>query len=177
MCSAPSGEDWSGKHFGTGAGGTCKPSLETHGQAGGREEVTLFVKGFCSAFTVQLLYMCPANTRLHDRTSFFWLAEFCRRSLTSQCLPHPLHGKFLWRSTLPRTWCGTSASWRAKWRGWNAAFAPQNYSVSFSSLCTPALLQNPSTILGPVVNTHNKAYYAKHSIHTVLRTIFGSIFR
>lgn len=90
--------------------------------------------------------------------SSFWLAGFCRRSLTSQCQPRPLHVKFRWRLTLRRTWCGISASWRVKWRGSNAAFALQSSSVSpclITHACTPALLHQHSLsaiILQPEAN-------------------------
>lgn len=43
MCVAPAWEDWSGKHSGTGAGGTGQPALEAHGQTWGREKVMSLV--------------------------------------------------------------------------------------------------------------------------------------
>lgn len=140
MCAAPAWEDWSGKHSGTGAGGTGQPALEAHGQTWGREKVMwsfLFLMLFYTTWK-----MCVSWS--HNFTSSFWFAGFCRRSLTSQCQPRLLHVKFPWRLTLPRTWCGISASWRVKWRGWSAVSALQNYSVSpclITHTCTPALTQ------------------------------------
>lgn len=139
MCAAPAWEDWSGKHSGTGAGGTGQPALEAHGQTWGREKVmwSFFI---LNAF---LHHLKNVSWSLNF-TSSFWFAGFCRRSLTSQCQPRLLHVKFPWRLTLPRTWCGISASWRVKWRGWSAVSALQNYSVSprlITHTCTPALTQ------------------------------------
>lgn len=78
MCAAPSGEDRFGKHSRTGAGGTCKPTLETHGQIGGREKV-----------------MSPWND-LWDSSQ---LAQFSRKH-DHMTLPLPSH----WQDSAGEAW-------------------------------------------------------------------------
>lgn len=76
MCAAPAWEDWSGKHSGTGAGGTGQPALEAHGQTWGREKVISLVIYYF--FFLMLLY---TTWKICVLISQFYLFILIRRIL------------------------------------------------------------------------------------------------
>lgn len=110
MCAAPAWEDWSGKHSGTGAGGTGQPALEAHGQTWSREKVISFVMwSFFYAFLHHLkicldLTILPLHSDSQDSAGEAWPA-----SVSPTFSTWSFHGDWLSREhdaahPLPEEW-------------------------------------------------------------------------